>query len=140
MRTVLAAAMLAFLALDASAQSAERPRPLQDAPPPPPLSDRPSPAPSAARPVPPAATPLEDAAAPAPLTERIPAPEVTTRVEGDQTIQEYRLKGRLYMQRVTPKHGRAYVLVDNKGDGTFSRLEQSLDHQVRVPQWVLMEF
>ena len=137
MRTILAAAMLALLALDASAQPAKRPRQLKDAPPPPPLSDRPA---SVSRPVPPAATPLEDAAAPAPLTERIPAPEVTTRVEGDQTIQEYRLKGRLYMQRVTPKHGRAYVLVDNKGDGTFSRLEQTLDPQVRVPQWVLMEF
>src|SRR5688500_18982852 len=109
MRTILAAAMLAFLALDASAQPAERPRQLQDAPPPPPLSDR---AASVSRPLPPAATPLEDAAAPVPLTERIPAPEVTTRVEGDQTVQEYRLKGRLYMTRVTPKHGRAYVLVD----------------------------
>jgi hypothetical protein len=44
------------------------------------------------------------------------------------------------MMRVTPKHGRPYVLMDNKGDGTFSRLDQTLDGQVRVPQWVLVEF
>ena len=135
MRTLPAAMILALIGVDASAQPSG-PAPFADAPKPPQIRE----GASSARPVPPAAIPLEDASAPSPLSERAPQPEVTTRVEGDQTITEYRLKGRLYMQRVTPKHGRAYVLVDNKGDGTFSRLEQTLDQQVRVPQWVLLEF
>jgi hypothetical protein len=114
MRTLLAVLLFA-LAFDASAQSTERPRP-------------------------PGTVPLDEAPPPPPLTEKAPQPEVTTRTEGEQTIQEYRIKGKLYMQRVTPKHGRPYILMDNKGDGTFSRLDQTLDGQVRVPQWVLLEF
>ena len=66
--------------------------------------------------------------------------QVTTRTEGDQTIQEYRVNGKVYMQRVTPKHGRPYVLMDHRGDGTFTKQDNSLDQGVRVPQWTLLEF
>ena len=62
------------------------------------------------------------------------------RTEDEQTVQEYRIKGKLYMQRVTPKHGRAYVLMDYSGDGTFVRSDHPTDNGVRVPQWVLKEF
>jgi hypothetical protein len=108
--------MLAALAFDALAQSAARSRP-------------------------PGTLPLDEIPPPLPLTETsTPQPEVTTRTEGDQTIQEYRIKGKLYMTRVTPKHGRPYILMDQRGDGTFSKLDNTLDGQVRVPQWVLLEF
>jgi len=112
----LLAVLLAVLAFTVSAQSTERPRPagtapLADAPPPPPLSENP-----------------------------VREPEVTTRTEGGQTFQEYRMKGKLYMVKVTPAHGKSYVLVDQKGDGTFSKQDNTLDPQVRVPQWVLLEF
>jgi len=115
MRTLLAV-LLAVLALDVCAQSTERARPpgtapLADAPPPPPLKENP-----------------------------VREPDVTTRTEGGQTFQEYRMKGKLYMVKVTPKHGIPYVLIDQKGDGTFSRQDNTLDPQVRVPQWVLLEF
>jgi len=114
MRTLLAV-MLAALAFDAFAQSVARERP-------------------------PGTLPLDEPP-PLPLTESsAPQPEVTTRTEGDQTIQEYRIKGKLYMTRVTPKHGRPYILMDQRGDGTFSKLDNTLDGQVRVPQWVLLEF
>lgn len=120
MRLVLAAA-LAALAFDGLGESVERPRPpgtrpLEIVPPPPPM--------------------------PAKVDEDDPAlrPEVTTRVEGEQTIQEYRVRGKLYMMRVTPKGGRPYVLMDHKGDGTFTRQDNTLDQRVRVPQWVLLEF
>ena len=93
-----------------------------------------------ARPLPPGTVPLQDAPPPPPLTENAPAPDVTTRIEGDQQIEEHRVKGKLVMMRVTPRHGRPYVLMDHKGDGTFSRLDQTLDQQVRAPQWVLLEF
>ena len=94
---------------------------------------------SGARPLPPGTTPLE---LPPPLVATDPEPEpvVTTRTEGDQTIQEYRVNGKLYMQRVMPKHGKPYVLMDHKGDGTFMRQDNPLDGGVRVPQWVLLEF
>ena len=113
---VLLAAFVASgaIALDAAAQSTERARP-------------------------PGTTPLADAPPPPPITERPPEPQVSERIEGGQKIQEYRIHGKLYMQRVTPKHGKPYMLVDNRGDGTFTR-EDSLDPHVRVPQWVLFEF
>jgi hypothetical protein len=98
---------------------------------------------STARPRPPGTMPLEEAPPPPQLAED-PEPEiqpvVTTRQEGGQTIQEYRVNGRLYMQRITPAHGHPYVLVDNKGDGTFTRQDNTLDNRVRVPQWVIKEF
>jgi hypothetical protein len=115
----LALALLTAFAVDAAAQSTARPRPpgtipLEEAPPPPPMPpDDPDPA---------------------------LAPQVTVRMEGGQKIEEYRVNGRLYMQRITPAHGRPYVLVDNKGDGTFTRQDNTLDNRVRVPQWVIKEW
>lgn len=92
------------------------------------------------RPLPPGSKPLEEPPPP-PLIQGDPAPEpqVTTRKEGDNTIQEYRLRGRLYMVRVTPAHGIAYVMIDQKGDGQF-RKQDNLESGLRVPQWVLLEF
>jgi len=116
---VLVAALAAAAALTAFAQSTERPKPpgtmpLEEVPPPPPM------------------TAIE------PGSE--PEPQVSTRTQGDETIQEYRVNGKLYMMRVTPKHGHPYVLMDRKGDGTFVRQDNPLDSGVRVPQWVLLEF
>jgi hypothetical protein len=65
---------------------------------------------------------------------------VTTRTEGDQTIQEYRVNGKLAMMRVTPKGGLPYILMDHRGDGTFTKQDNPLDQGVRVPQWTLLEF
>jgi len=96
---------------------------------------------SAARPRPPGTTPLEEPPPPPLLSETpSPDPEVSVRTEDEQTVQEYRIKGKLYMQRVTPKHGRPYVLMDYSGDGTFVRSDHPTDNGVRVPQWVLKEF
>jgi hypothetical protein len=43
------------------------------------------------------------------------------------------------VQRVTPPHGRPYLLVDPRGDGTVVR-QDILEPGLRVPQWVLLEF
>jgi len=97
---------------------------------------------SAARPRPPGTSALEE---PPPLPAIVEDPaietqsQITTRTEGGQTIQEYRINGKLFMTRVTPKHGRSYVMIDHRGDGTFSRMD-SLEPGLRVPQWVLAEF
>jgi hypothetical protein len=116
MRIVLAAILLA-VALPAAAQSGARPRP-------------------------PGAVPLDEPPPPPPMVQTDPAlePQVTIRKEGEQEIQEYRVKGKLFMQRVTPKHGRPYILMDHRGDGTFTKQDNTLDPGVRVPQWVLLEF
>ena len=66
-------------------------------------------------------------------------PTVTTRKVGDDTIQEYRVRGRLYQQRIQPASGPAYYLVDDKGEGKFSRVDGP-DAKISVPMWVLLEW
>ena len=116
MRAALALILLAA-ALDATAQTTARARP-------------------------PGTMPLDEPPPPPAIVQADPAlePQVTVRTEGDQTIQEYRINGRVYMQRVTPRHGRPYILTDQRGDGTFTRQDNTLDNGNRVPQWVLLEF
>src|SRR3982751_4790582 len=103
MRFPLAALLLA-VAFTSAAQSTARPRPagtlpLDEVPPPPPITQ--------------AASPDDEV--------------VSTRRtdENGQVTEEYRVRGRLYMQKVTPRHGRSYVLMDNKGDGSFTKLDNS---------------
>jgi len=96
---------------------------------------------SGERPIPPGSVPLDDPPRPPPISEASePEPQVTVRHEGEDEIQEYRINGKLYMQRVTPKIGKPYVLMDSRGDGSFTRLDNSLTPNVRVPQWVLHTF
>jgi len=66
-------------------------------------------------------------------------PQVTIRegAEG-QKIQEYRIKGKLYMMKVTPKNAPAYYVVDRDGDGTFETRYNGPVDRLSVPQWVLM--
>ena len=47
---------------------------------------------------------------------------------------------RLSIFAVTPKDGRAYVLIDHKGDGTFVKQDNTLSPHTAVPQWVVVEF
>ena len=122
MRILIALLLAAFL-VPAFAQSGARPRPpgslpLEDVPPPPPM-----------------VVDTTDSA----LETQLRDAQMTERTEGDQRVQEYRVKGKLFMMRVTPKHGRPYIMIDHKGDGQFAR-QDNLDSGVRVPQWVLVEF
>jgi hypothetical protein len=96
---------------------------------------------SAARALPPGSVPLEEPPPPPDVADDNAAlsPQVTLRKEDDRTIAEYRHNGKLYMMKVTPRHGRAYVLMDTHGDGQFARTD-GLDNGLRVPQWVLLEF
>lgn len=98
---------------------------------------------SAARSRPAGTIPLEEPPTPPLLSDAAPSQDdsqVTIRTEGDETIQEYRVNGKVFMQRVTPRHGRPYVLMDYNGDGTFVRNDHPTDPGVRVPQWVLLTF
>lgn len=80
------------------------------------------------------------AAAPeaAPAEDAIPEPEVTITTRGEDRHEEFRLGGRLYMIKVTPKRGRPYYLIDRDGKGEFARSEFA--PAVSPPTWVLKEF
>jgi hypothetical protein len=66
-------------------------------------------------------------------------PQVTITQKGEDKVEEYRVRGRLYMLKVTPPHGRPYYLIDERGDGVFNR-HDLLNPTFQVPMWVIMEF
>ena len=63
-------------------------------------------------------------------------PQVTIIKRGSDTVEEYRVGGKLYMVKVTPSHGVSYYLIDEKGDGRMTR-QDSLDSGIRPPMWVI---
>jgi len=66
-------------------------------------------------------------------------PQVTIQRRGTETREEYRIRGRLYMIKVTPAHGVPYYLIDENGRGDFAR-QDSYDTGTRVPMWVIHTF
>ena len=66
-------------------------------------------------------------------------PQVTIIQRGTDTVEEYRVAGKLYMLKVTPANGRSYYLIDEKGDGRMTR-QDSLDSGIRPPMWVIHSF
>ena len=67
------------------------------------------------------------------------APPVTIPPSSARRGVEYRANGKLYMLKVTPRYGKPYYLIDQKGDGQFAR-QDSLDSGMRPPMWVIKEF
>lgn len=65
------------------------------------------------------------------------SPQITTRQEKDQTIEEYRIHGKLYAIKITPSRGEPYMLVDHSGDGNF-QMERNL--RVAIPEWTLLRW
>ena len=66
-------------------------------------------------------------------------PQVTIIKRGADTVEEYRVSGKLYMIKVTPPTGAPYYLIDEKGDGKFSR-QEPMDSGIRPPMWVIHQF
>ena len=66
-------------------------------------------------------------------------PQVTIRRSQKETVEEYRIRGRLYMIKVTPSHGVPYYLVDEGGKGDFSRRD-TYDTGTRPPMWVIHQW
>ena len=114
--SLVAVSIIATLTFDALAQSQARPRPkdLQA---------------------------VEEVPAPPEVKQTDPAkePQVTTRKSGTDTIEEYRIGGRLYKQRIQPASGPAYYLIDEKGEGKFTRVDGP-DLKMAVPMWVLLSW
>lgn len=68
-----------------------------------------------------------------------PDTKVTTSKRGEERIEEYRFKGKLYKTKITPARGPAYYLIDTKGDGSFVRVDGP-DLKMNVPMWILLEW
>jgi hypothetical protein len=68
-----------------------------------------------------------------------PETKVTTTKRGDDRVEEFRFRGKLYKTKVTPVKGPAYYLVDTKGDGSFVRMDGP-DLKMTVPMWILLEW
>jgi hypothetical protein len=66
-------------------------------------------------------------------------PQVTIKKRVGETVEEFRLNGKLYMLKITPDNAPPYYLVDDRGDGGFVRRD-SIDSGVRVPRWVIKTF
>lgn len=81
--------------------------------------------------------PIPKGYTPLPEEEQAVEPEVTvtTRANGDR-IEEYRIRGQLYMIKVTPRYGEPYYLVDREGNRQFRRTDEA-DVPVTPPQWVI---
>lgn len=66
-------------------------------------------------------------------------PEVTITTRGEDKIEEYRIRGRLYAIKVTPSHGKSYYLIDIRGDGQMVRYDE-LSPNFVVPMWLIFSF
>jgi hypothetical protein len=68
-----------------------------------------------------------------PLNEELP--QVTVVRRGEETVTEFRLRGKLYMVKVTLQNGMSYYLIDYEGKGQWVR--DSNAPRLSVPMWVL---
>jgi hypothetical protein len=67
-------------------------------------------------------------------------PEVTIVHRGGEVIEEYRVHGRLYMIKVTPRKGVPYYLIDTNGDGNFDQRRTELTEKPFIPNWILLQW
>ena len=131
---ILIAILVLGLPLTAAAQSpAERKLPTEA-----PAARKTPPTPGGKQPT---LQPIPEPPPPPPGMELDPAlePQITIQRRGTDTVEEFRLNGRLYMVKVTPAHGRPYYLIDNIGRGDFVRNE-SFDTGTRPPMWVIHQW
>lgn len=67
-------------------------------------------------------------------------PQVTIKKKDNETHEEYRINGKLYMIKVTPAGSSTpYYLIDDQGSGNFSRSDSAAP-MTRPPMWVIFNF
>lgn len=62
---------------------------------------------------------------------------VTIYQEGDNTIEERRVKGFLYSVKVTPRQGKPYYLINADGDNNTL---QNTPPKQKIPSWTLFSW
>ncbi len=107
---VTLAALAASAALSAAAQQPPKLEPLPEPPPPPPG-----------------------------VVDNAEEPQVTITKQGENKVEEYRINGKLYMMKVTPPNGVPYYLLDQQGNGRWTRQEGPTPPN-SVPMWVIHSF
>lgn len=110
---ILAASLAASLAFPAWAEDKAKPQPVE-APPPPAINKQ--------------------------AADEELEPQVTIVQKKDMVVEEYRIAGRLFKIKVIPKVGPPYYLVDERGDGQFTRMDGPDGANLRPPSWVLFRF
>lgn len=83
--------------------------------------------------------PLPEIPPPPGMVDPALEPQITIIQRGNERVEEFRIKDKLYMIRITPPHGRSYYLVDQRGDGAMRRYDD-LSPNFQVPLWVISEF
>lgn len=63
-------------------------------------------------------------------------PQVTIVKTEKESREEFRIKGKLYMVKVTPAVGPTYYLVDRQGDGNFIEADIA-PNPVKPPMWII---
>jgi hypothetical protein len=66
-------------------------------------------------------------------------PQVTIRQQGEDTVEEFRINGQLYMIRVVPRNGIPFYLTAPPGEGTYPAPVSS-GPEVRPPLWVIFSW
>lgn len=67
-------------------------------------------------------------------------PEVRIINQRGNTVEEYRVQGRLYMVKITPTKGYPYYLVDGDGDGSLETRRNDIDPDVVIPRWTILSW
>ncbi|HLA75742.1 MAG TPA: DUF2782 domain-containing protein [Gammaproteobacteria bacterium] len=67
-------------------------------------------------------------------------PDVTIIQREQETVQEYRLNGQLYMIKIIPSSGPPYYLIDNDGNGSLETRGNDIVSESNIPQWVLFSW
>lgn len=65
-------------------------------------------------------------------------PEVTIVKKGQETIEEYRINGELYMMKVTPANGKPYYM--HKDDQNGGWIHDGPSQPLSIPKWVIFKF
>ena len=67
--------------------------------------------------------------------------EVNIITEGDKTIEEYSLNGRIYMVKIHQKGFAPYYLIDRDGDGRMDeQVSELMGPGMPPPNWVLFRW
>ena len=71
-------------------------------------------------------------------SDYIGEPEITIKKDGEKTVEEFRMNGRLYMIKVNPENMPSYYLYKDRSGGDWTRY--NLRDPMIVPQWVILTF
>jgi hypothetical protein len=63
-------------------------------------------------------------------------PDVNIIKAEKETREEFRIKGKLYMVKVTPAVGKPYYLIDRQGDGNFIESD-TIGPMTKPPMWTI---